>query len=440
MKQKIVVASVSMLALACCPAFAGTYHAKHAQSTQQMTASHIDYKGMMPPVVVCPITDPYTMTLEAMDQNIGRAVPTEDCTKLIAFAGGANFDAKWGNRSMGYTGENTQRLALNDAYLNVFGNINDWSKAFVSLSYNDATPYGSGRMGGGYSSATPSSLASTSVSFEQGFIRLANFQNTPFFAQLGKQFQPFGRYTIHPITRSMTQVLSESLATSAEVGFVTGMGVHGAVFGYNNPVNQRNGVALTSTTRSTGGTVFGAELGWDHFSDQLGYDLGVGYLSNMTGVNDVAAAINTFNGGSYRDTVGAATAYGDLNTGPFSISLRYTSAVSKFNNNDLQTQTLAAAAAGTGKGAQPHAGDIQVGYGFNAWNKNQNLYAGYQASSNAAAIFLPQSRWLVGYGLEMWKSTLLGLEWDHDNSYSVSRGGSGDSSNVVSFRAGVKFG
>src|SRR3990167_9650068 len=97
-------------------------------------------------------------------------------------------------------------------------------------------------------------------------------------------------------------------------------------------------------------------------------------------------------------------------------------------------------------GARPWAWGLQAGYGFDVWNKNQNIYVGYQSSTQAAGLNLPQNRWLAGYNIEMWKSenmgtTSFGAEWDHDNAFSTANGGArGNVTNLVSLRAAVKFG
>lgn len=455
MKLKLVALSMSVLGLISCPGLAAahTKHHKHHVKKQQMTTATTaaDYKGMVP--VVCPITDQYTMILDAMDQNIGRAKPTEDCMKLISFAGGMNMDAAWGNRGMGYTGENVQRISVNDAYLNMFGNVNDWTKAFATLSYDDAsntagnTPTANTnqqtRLGGTYDQA----YASNSLIMQQAFVRFSNFDETPFFFQVGKQFQNFGRYTINPIQRTLAQTLSETLQTSAELGFVTRMGFNGSIFAFDNDLRQRYNSALASGIEGHTQPNYGASLSFDQPSDQLGYDLGIGYLYDMTGVNDVAYAVQTYNtnanGGTfagYDHHVGAGTIYGDIYTGGFSLSARYVSAFQSFNVFDLQSKGPSAVAAGTGTGAKPKAGDLTAGYGFNGWGKTQNVYVGYQGSSNAVNIFLPKNRWLIGYNVDMWKNTNLGAQIGHDIDYAVGQGGTGNSSNTINVRAAVKFG
>lgn len=449
LKLSLVVASMSMLGMICCPTIAAAHskHKHHATKTQmdQPAAQPVDYKGMGAMVEPCPINDPYTVMLDTMGQNVGRAKPTVGCMNPIAFAGGANFDGHWGNRSTNYQGENQQLFSLNDAYLNVFGNVNDWAKAFASISYNDASgvpTVTTTTNNGQYSNVYPTNT----LTLEQGFVRLGDFNQYPVFVQMGKQFQDFGRYTIHPLQRSTTQVLSETLRTSLEVGFLTQMGFHGDVYAFGNPIGHRSGLATTApVTGNNNPATFGAALGYDHVSDQLGYALNVGYLGNMTGVNDVAQAVSQYQsagttGGSYRQRVSAVAIDASLNSGPFSIFADYVTATTSFSNTDLGSKGLGVVANGTGTGAKPWAGNIQAGYNFNAWSKNQNVYLGYQASGNAVAIFLPQSRWLAGYNVDVYKNTNLGLEIAHDNAYSTNQGGVGSNSNTVGLRAAVKFG
>lgn len=452
--KQLVVASMSVLGLisVSCPAFAATHHAKNKVAKKHhIEVSRTDYKGDYKgalPIPVCPITDQYTLTLDAMDQNLGRAKPTENCDKLISLAGGINFDFHWFNRSMGYQGENIQRVSLNDAYLNIYGNVNDWAKAFASLSYNDATtnsavvPPTTTVKNGQYSNV----YSNSNLNLEQGFIRFANFNETPFFVQLGKQFQNFGRYKIHPITRTMAQVMTESLQDSAEIGFLTAMGLHGSIYAFDTPLRGRSNVSLGSTIGHTT-TDYGAALGFDHLNDQLGFDLGIGYMYNIVGVNDVAQAVSQYqsgavsnNGGTYDNTVGAGTVYGDIYSGPFYAGLRYVSALKHFSPNDLGNKGTSAVAFGTGKGAKPWAGDIKVGYAFAGWNRNQNVYVGYQASGDAVNIYLPQHRWLVGYGIDVWTNTYIGAEVGFDSDYGTGQGGTGNNSSTLGLRAAVKFG
>ncbi len=378
-------------------------------------------------------------TMLAMTQNLGRAViPKEVLFDRIGVTGGANLDGHWGNRHMGYMGENSRRVSLNDAYLNVTATINQWINGFASVSFNDTTGLSINQSEvihsikrGVYSYAYPNNQ----INLEQGFVTIGNFDCSPFFIQLGKQFQDFGRYIIHPIERTMTQVLSESLQTSAKIGFLTHYGLHGAVYGFEDLLkNEKSGNKRP---------VYGAALGFDHPCEGLGYDIGLGYMSSITGVNDVAYAVKTFERrtrfsdhvGTFDGTVGAWSAYGDLNMGPFGFSGRYATAAHKFTSTTLSTHARTVRTSG----ARPWAGDITAGYGFNAWTKDQNLYVGYQTSGNAVNILIPHHRWIAGYGIEVLPYTSLSAEYGHEQDYSRHYGGTGKSTNTVGARAAVKF-
>ncbi len=466
MKLKLVVASMSVLGLISCDVLAATqakhkhHHHRHHKAMMSQTAVVVkhDYKDMGAlPVEVCPVVDNYTMVLDAMSHNTGRALPTVHCRDPLSLAGGMNFDANWGNRHIGYSGENVSRFSLNDAYVNVFGNVNDWTQAFASLSYANFTPntattvgsnFGVNRLMTTQSGVYSASYAQSNLQLEQGFVTFRNWNVMPAFVRVGKMFQDFGRYNIHPITQSMTQVMSETLHTGAQLGFVTPMGFNGSVYTFENDmrrVNTANGGGYDSHNKNN----YGVSLNYSQPNDQLGYDLGVGYMYDFTGVNGVRYSLGQFNAGttgingSYQTRVSAAELHGNLNSGPFSLALRYVTALQSFSASDLATRTISALAlpgAPAAAGAKPWSADITAGYGFNAWNKDQNVYLGYQGSGNAVNLFLPRSRWMAGYGVNVWKSTNLGVQFNHDMAYSATYGGTGTTANGLALRAAVQFG
>jgi len=448
MKLKLVVASMSALALLSNPAFAvpqtkHTHHKKIHKTSHHVVVKN-DYQEIVAlPIQPAPVTletepriDTYQTILDGMDHNTSRAKPMPDWFNRIGISGGTNVDLKWGNRRPIYRTENINRIALNDVYVNFSGVANDWAKAFGSLEFSNPSQ--------NYSRVYQ---PINSVTLEQGFVTLGNFDVYPLFLQVGKKFQDFGRYTIHPLNRTLAQSLSESLRTSANLGFITKMGLHGSVYAFRN--------TLTVANQSHPKTVYGASIGFDHPNDQLGYDVGLGYLSNMAGVNDVATVfVNPdFARTPYSPVhnVGAIAVYADVNSGPFSLGARYTTSIQTFNPLDISSNTVCSQEenalvgctfwhAGTGAGARLWAADLTAGYGFNAMSKNQNIYLGYQASGNAVNLALPRDRILAGYGIDMWKNTNLGLEYTRDYAYGSDKGGPGGATNTVGVRGAVKFG
>ncbi len=475
MNLKLVVASMSVLGLVSCPVFAATtttatttttttetssmpkhkHHKKHHHRAEAVEkVDYKDYKDMVP---ACVITQ-NTMVFMDMSQSLNRAMPNP-CNpgwwNRVQVSGGVNVDiGKWGNRNTNYQGENYQRISLNDAYLNVSADVSEWTKAFMSVDYQTATTsanpgafneYGLAE----YSAAYANNIAGTAnnnLQLEQAYAFIGNLEASPIFLQVGKSFQDFSRYEIHPITRSMTQVMSETLATSIKLGFIAS-GFNGGVYVFDDPLSKLGGNAAKTTN-------YGVALGYDMPCDTLGWDIGAAYLYNMIGVNDTAYSVVNYTGlAKYHNRVGGAALYADVNSGPFALSARYTTAVQRFSSNDLTKNGVADLAAaspdlGTGaqviplksaSGAKPWAAGITGAYGFNAWDKSQHVYLGYQASREAAGLNLPKSRWLLGYGIEMWKNTNFGVEWDRDQAFSAGNGGTGNNSNLVSIRTAVKF-
>lgn len=450
MNLKLVVASMSILGLVSCPVFAATQSKSNMHHKHHKMVKEVDYKGMgnlVPAPEVCTISQS-AMIVDRMTQStpdvtsqglgLGRSMPNP-CNpgwfNRVQFTGGINVDmGKFGSRSGNFMGENYQRISLNDAYINVGAVINDWTKAFASISYNTATinDIDLGNLLAEYSSAYSNNVTgvgSNALQLEQAYMTFSNFDMSPIFVQLGKQFQDFSRYEIHPITRSMTQVVSETLATSLKLGFIAS-GFNGSVYVFDDPLAK---VGKSATT-----TNYGAALGYDAPSDQFGWDVGVAYLYNMVGVNDVAYIVNQYNAGAgYNKRVSVAAAYADVNVGPFVIGGRYTHALQRFNILDLPKNGTTTTST---QGAVPWAAGLQAAYGFEGWGRNQSVYLGYQTSRQAGGLLLPKYRWLAGYGVDMFgKNTNVGVEWDHDKAYSAGQGGNGNTYNLISLRAAVKF-
>lgn len=465
MKLKtLVVASMSVLGLSLIsyPVLAATQKTqarhKHHHFHKHMAVKKVCHQecrtvcGMpVQPTPICvaaPRIDCYAPILDAMTQNLGRQThPCPDWFQRVGVSGGINFDAHWFNRNMGYQGENNRRLSLNDAYINVTALVNDWTKAFASLSFNNTTGFNTSPAEifnsvkeGVYSAA----YTNNRLNVEQAYITFGNFDCSPFFVQLGKQFQDFGRYQIHPIERTMTQVLSESLHTSAKIGFLTPMGFHGSVYAFDNP--------LIKLGDGHSDTIWGASLGYDspqQACQQFGFDFGVGYMSNFLGVNDVAYAVDQFNietrelgvqtnpFGTYNNTVAAWNVYGDISSGPFNLGARYTTAASHFNANTLSTVFDTTIGVGA---ARPWAYDVTASYLFNYWCKCNTVYIGYQQSGEAVNVLLPRNRWILGATTELWRNASVGLEYGYDRDYNVGSNATGKRTSTIGLRGAVKFG
>src|SRR3990167_3636899 len=448
MKLKLVVLSMSILGLVSCPTYAAMNAKQKKQQKMQPQTETREYKDMSD---VCTVSRT-SMTLDAMTQNMGRAMPNP-CNpgwfNRIQFSGGVNVDfGKFGSRNANIMGENYQVVSLNDAYLNVAATVNDWTKAFASLSYSNPTtnanPATFNQFGAAeYSAAYANNIfgrAVNTLQLEQAFATFGNFDVYPVFVQVGRQYQDFGRYVTHPIERSVTQSKTETLATSAKVGFIVPMGFNGSIYVFNDPLRKAS--ALNTSTNG------GVSLGYDQPSDQLGWDIGAAYLYNFVGVNDIAYSVVNFTGtNNYNKRIGGYAIYADVNSGPFMLGARYAASAGRFSPVDLPKNGVADLTGGTiagstpsgATGARPWGVGVQAAYSFEGYSKNQKVYVGYQGTSEAAGLNLPDNRWLIGYGIDVWKNTNLAAEWDYDKAYGTSNGGSGRNTNLVSLRLATQY-
>lgn len=454
MQLKRIMIALSLLGLISGPIHAAsskttkvTTKREHAHQTEHALPS-LEELGAEPTALgansSCGITH-YDLILYSMTQSFARAMPTPCSNHFnsLDISGGINVDVgKWYDHHTHYQGENYNHFALNDAYLNVGARVNPWTEALVSLSYGNPTgTYHHYNLGYEYSSVYPVDK----VNLEQAYFTIANFEESPLFLQFGKQFQDFSRYDIHPITRSMTQVLSETLSTDAKVGFIVPMGINGAVYAFDN--------TLAKYHHHNHEVNYGASLGIDQPGDFFGWDLGVGYMHNLISAQDVAHAVSRFTGTwRYHRSVGGLAVYADVNTGPFYFSARATTAMKHFNYRDLPRYGASNLVAPhvvyhNAHGAKPWAYGAQMGFNFDrvlffpCCQKTQNLYLGYQHSHQAVAIGLPQSRWLAGYNIDVLKGTNFAFEWNRDYAYAKSRGGQRWAhNNVYTIRTAVQFG
>ena len=111
-------------------------HPQVVQQAQVDTTARVeykDYKDMALPAHGT-LIDTHQIMYDGNEPKHGtRHAGVPDWFNRIGVSGGANFDAHWGSRHKGYEGENSQRLSLNDAYLNVGATVNDWTKAFAGI-------------------------------------------------------------------------------------------------------------------------------------------------------------------------------------------------------------------------------------------------------------------------------------------------------------------
>jgi hypothetical protein len=357
--------------------------------------------------------------LDVMNQvNDGTGLGNADWANMVQMHGGLNTDGHWGSTDQGFTGENDNRFSVTDAYLNLVATPNSWARLNIDMDYSDAS-----------SQYNPSE--SGELNIEQAYATFGDFDKYPLFLQIGRQYSPFGRFELHPVVKSMAQVLTETNQTEAQLGYIGDNGFYGSVFGFQNQVSKNEATSEAATN-------YGLAAGFQKSNDHMDVDLGLGYMNDMAGVDAVEAYLED-NGDVYNNTVHALNSYLRFHTGPFGFNVDYVTAMDNYD------ASIVPAKSGDTDGAQPWASGVEATYDFMMKEMNSQISFGYQKSDDASAIGLPEGRYSVGYNVFPWENTTIGVVATRDTAYSdqyVTNDGSlgdGDNFYTYSLRVGVKF-
>ncbi|MCD8524826.1 MAG: LbtU family siderophore porin [Gammaproteobacteria bacterium] len=292
----------------------------------------------------------YQSTLQHLNQSFDHADvdlhASDEWAKYVDITGGFYVDAKAGDQTYNAQGENTHRLSVTDAYLKVSATPNSWTRLTAVSNYSGAsTSYG----------ANPDKPEETdnTVYIDQIYATFGDEARSPVFAQVGKQYLPFGQYNVYPVVKPLGQVLTQTNATDAQVGFIVPEGLYGTAYVFQNPVSSDG---LDETMPYNGGVALGFKKNYSG----LDVDLGMSYINNMSAVDAIANYIEqeTVNEG-YGSSVSALAPYASFQQGPFGFIIDYVSALSTFDQSTLPYDL------NSKNGAKPSALDAQASYAFN---------------------------------------------------------------------------
>jgi hypothetical protein len=372
----------------------------------------------------------------------------------IGVSGLMNLDA-WSQSNGNYLGTDSTAkqpsrsgLAVSTLRLNLDAKVNSWVNGHVSLFYGgDQQPNGidgnNSTSGSRYYRGQNS--VNSGVDVDQAYVDIGNLAQSPFMLRVGKQYVPFGHYKLDAITPTLTQQLSETRGTAAQLALVTDSGFHGAIYGFKGPQQVKTGEAASNESDNINNG--GASLGYTNLTGKVGFDLGAGYLYNMASVGDIYQHGGGTDGatvGQYNDRVGAWAGHATVMTGPFSLGIDYVSAIGKFNANDLAYTDNGGKAT---TGASPSAGTVTGTFAFKTYGYNSKLTGTYQWSKQAfdfvsgsatnQKLALPENRWGAEYDINVLQNTMVGFEFHHDTGYGTTSNAADKSSNTGTLRLSV---
>ncbi len=355
----------------------------------------------------------------------------------ITLSGMANVDAAWGNRApTTYSDHSASDVYLRNANLFVDAEISDWTKAHIAFAYED----GNNRFN---RMPRASSLSADSV-LDAAYVVIGNFSKSPAYARIGRQYVGFGDYQRYRIADTLPQLLTQTRATAATVGFVMANGFNGSAYIFQGSPQAQDDENFKRLRN------FGLNIGFAQTQNNFCYKLGASYIRNMNDVDFINRGLDRTGVGrerGYHTQVGGASVDASVTANAFDFAAHYVTALQTFDINDATyTQND-----GTEVGAKPSAWGVDAGYSFQTMGHSSRLGVGYQGARQAsnlgpaaqfgdeAQVGLPRTRYLVNYTVNVSRNTDVGFEVYNDRDYGTRNEGTGRNALVGVARVAVRF-
>lgn len=361
-------------------------------------------------------------------QSIGYPIPQ---MPIIALSGKAE---PIGSVNSGYVGNAAADFTLGSSELDVAAALNQNVEAYIGIAYDESPP------------AIGPRINNSAFNLNMGFVNIGNLDKTPLYFTGGQLYVPFGRFSSSMISAPVTMNLARTKTRPFIFGYKSQLddGPFAAVYGYRS-----------DTTLGKSG-VGGANLGYIFSYGTDHGEIGVSYISSVNdaaGMQTTGSPINTTFGGFGSFTNGnemvrktqAMDAHLILGYDRYNLTLEWAGVVQPFRVQDLSFN---------GRPAKPQAVQTEFGVTFRSFNRPSSIGLGYQWTSNALALNLPQQRLIGVYNISIWKDTVESLEYRHDMDYSstdfangaaptgmvnANTLGTGKSADTVSLQIGVYF-
>lgn len=302
------------------------------------------------------------------------------------------------------------------ANLYVDATLNEWVKAHMGFRFVGSCGFGSKN--------DEQRFFRFGERIDDSYITISNPARTNAWGRLGIQHLPYGDFERNMIPATLPQLLTQS-----QVG--------GLQFGYHLPHHfEVTGFVFSGKKKFNGTEKIlngGAQIGW-HTSDDISdlhwtldwmYNIagGVNYIVHMGRDNPKNPLYS-----GYRRAVGG------IHTGlkghlcNWDGKLQYTTALQKFNDQDLLWQ---------GQGAKPAAWLAELGYTLHVLPErpirlNVNYQHSYQSVNvRGPNLGLPKSRIQGGVMVDVFPELQTGVQVVHDKDYATSKGGTGLSSTTA---------
>lgn len=474
MKLKSVVASLIMAGLVSSPAFAATKdkvgHRHRKAGVTNTRHNHVRNAAH-----------------EALvyQNNAKSPVSSFDWTNRIHLSGYINVDGRYGTRGpigivpVFHTCDESHELNVNNANIFVDAFINHCVTAHVGFAYvaDSVNLFDTGlHTADGFKPLTESIrsdkgsvFAGGEVSVDETYITFRDFASSPLYFRAGKMYTPFGVYhNPYPITYSLPQLLSQTRATAAELGFVSNCGLYGNIYLLDGGTSASafakthfQGIDFSHDDRYLGVSEqmendhnkghyypftclnnYGATLGYvgcfEHNTTctkqvSINYHLNAGYVKDIRDVaflTDLNALLQFQYLGAYTDgenwwrsdihgpkgygmkSTGGASIHGDATMCNLHLSFDYVTALRNMIRDPHSKHEYVT-------GTRIWAADLTGVYNNNCYGYNTAWSCSYQWSRQGGGV-LPKWRLQGDVTAEIFRNTSLTFEYTHNCDYDYN--------------------
>jgi hypothetical protein len=297
--------------------------------------------------------------------------------------------------SDGWSNQDASDLVLDTFELGIEASAGDWVNGSILFLYEDDTD--------------------DSLLVDEAYITFANADVTPFYANVGRLYVPFGNFESNMISDPATLTIGETRAELVQLGFEVENGIYGSAYVFNGDAEEvKNNYAEQENNHIDN---YGMNLGYVIEYDDISVDFGAGYINNIASSGGLAKLVDSnalcADGGCIKEYVGGLSLHAIASFGSFSLIGEYITALEDFEANEL-----------TGDHSdklKPRAWNIEGAYSFELASKEATFALGYQKTKDmhfdTETTDFFEKAWLTSLSVGIIDNTILSAEWKHSDAY-----------------------
>jgi len=254
----------------------------------------------------------------------------------------------------------------------------------------------------------------TPLEVDVGIISLYD-EGSPLTVSLGQMYVPFGAFESNMVSDPLTLEIGESRESAILLNYEAS-GLSAGMFVFNGDIEE---VADEDKVMR-----FGLSLCFEgcNFS---------GWVDYLSGISD-SVAIQDHLGApaAIVNQVAGLSVHAAFSMDAFSVIFEYVGSLDDFDVSEI---------AFNGQGAEPSAMNIEFAKSLSVAGRDGTIAFAYQTTDEALDLGLPETRVMIAYSTEIYESTSLGIEYLRDSDYSVTDGGTDETSDTFTLQLATGF-